>query len=86
MASWAAKLYKITNDKSKGQRVYAITARSKSAKVFKNKFKLSSKNGNIVVAKGVKKGTYALKVRVATKAKGNYKTTLRYVTIKIRVK
>ncbi len=80
------ELYTITNDKSKGQRVYTITGMSKGAKPYKTKLKISSKDGKIVAGKGIKKGTYALKVRVAIKAKGNYKGTLRYVVLKLRVK
>ena len=45
-----------------------------------------SKNGGITVKKGLIKGTYRVKVKITSAATAKYKSCVRYVTIKIKVK
>ncbi len=45
-----------------------------------------SKTGKVTVKKGTKKGTYPVKVKVTTPAKGDYKAGSKTVTVKVTVK
>ncbi len=73
--------------KGQGSRTYRISTAKKGGKSFKKYFKINKKTGAVTVKKGLKKGTYKLKVQV--KAAGNttykassYKTA--NVTIKVK--
>lgn len=69
-----AKTYKITIKNKLGKGKVTYTSSSKKIKV--------SSNGTIKIKKGIKKGTYTIKVKV--KATANYKAYTK--TIKIKVK
>ena len=45
-----------------------------------------SKTGKLTVKKGLKKGTYRVKVQIKSAAKGNYTAGSRTVTVTVRVK
>ena len=55
-------------------------------KKFKKFFKVNTKNGNITVKKGLKKGTYKLNIQVTAAGNGNYLSATKPVTVTIRVK
>ena len=46
---------------------------------------VNKKNGNIVVKKGLKKGTYKVKVKINAAGNKNYKTKTKTVTVKIKI-
>ncbi len=50
------------------------------------KIKVNKKTGQITVKKGLKKGTYKVKLKVLAKGNANYKSLGEVVTVKIRVK
>lgn len=68
--------------KAKGKVTYKKVSVNKSSK----KFKVNKKNGAITVKKGLKKGTYKVKIRVKAAGKGDYLAGSKNVTVKIRVK
>ena len=47
---------------------------------------VNKKTGKITVKKGLKKGTYKVKIRVTAKASANYNAGKKTVTVKIKVK
>lgn len=59
---------------------------SVNKKKFAKKFVVNKKTGKITVKKGVKKGTYKLKVKVAATATKNYKAGSKTATITIKVR
>ena len=74
----ASKALKVTRNASKGKVTY---------KKVKGNKGISVKNGKIAVKKGLKKGTYTIKVRATSAATANYKAaTSKAVTLKVRVK
>lgn len=65
----------------KGQGAITYTKASGNKKIIINK-----KNGKITVKKGLKKGTYKVKVKVAAAGNNNYKATVKTITVTIKVK
>ena len=71
-----------------------VTVREKAEKAFtfkslKQKYKKYfsiSKDGEITIKKGTKKGVYRLKIRVTTKETANYMATTRVQEFTIRIK
>ena len=57
-----------------------------SKKAVAKRIKINAKNGKITVAKGTKKGTYTVKVKVVAAATGTYAKVTRTVTFKVVVK
>ena len=55
-------------------------------KKFKKFFKVNTKNGNITIKKGLKKGAYKLNIQVTAAGNGNYLSATKPVTVTIRVK
>jgi hypothetical protein len=51
-----------------------------------SKITVNSSTGKVTVQKGTKKGTYTAKVTISTKAKGNYTTGTKTVTVTVKVK
>ena len=76
-----AKAYKVT--KAKGTRTYKLASVSK--KKFKKYFAVNKKTGNITVKKGLKKGTYTLKIKVRAAGTANYKARTKTVKCKVNV-
>ena len=76
-----AKAYKVT--KAKGKRTYKLASVSK--KKFKKYFAVNKKTGNITVKKGLKKGTYTLKIKVRAAGTANYKARTKTVKCKVNV-
>lgn len=73
--------------KGKGDETYKLVSAKKDKKSFKKKFKINSKNGNVTVKKGLKKGTYKVKVKVKSSGNTNYKASKwKKVTFTIVVK
>ena len=76
----AKKAFKITG--AKGKVTFKVAKYDKKAK---KKIKVS-KTGKITVKKGLKKGTYRLKVAVTAAGNSNYMPATRIVTLKVRVR
>ena len=72
---------KVITFTKKGQGAITYTKASGNKKIIINK-----KNGKISVKKGLKKGTYKVKVKVAAAGNNNYKATVKTITVTIRVK
>lgn len=82
----AAKKYIKTVKKGQGTMKYTLSSAKKGSKDFKKSFKINSKTGKLTVRKGLKKGTYTLKVKVQAKGNTNYKkSAVKTVTVKIKV-
>lgn len=75
-------MFTVSKNTSKGIVSYTLSSVSKAAK---GKIKVSSA-GKVTVAKGLKKGTYTVKVKVASKATTNYKSATSDVSFKVKVK
>ena len=71
----------LTVSNARGTVTYAKAGVNKSAK----KFSINATNGKITVKKGVKKGTYKMKVKVKAAETDNYKPKTQTVTVKIVV-
>ena len=66
---------------SKAQGTVSYTKSSGNKKITINK-----KTGNITVKKGLKKGTYKVKIKVKAAGNATYKAATKTVTVKIKVK
>ena len=85
-----AKTYKISKflkvTKAKGKVTYAkVKKGSKTAKFFK-KIKIAKKTGKVTFKKGIKKGTYKLKIKVTAAGNKTYKKKSVSKVVKIKVK
>jgi hypothetical protein len=72
---------KVIRFKNKGVGQLTYTAVSNSRKISINK-----KTGTVTLKKGIKKGTYKLKVKVRADGNNNYNAVAKTVTAKIIVK
>ena len=79
----AAKAYKFSN-KGKGTRIYKKV--SVNRKKYAKKFKVNRKTGKITVKKGIKKGTYKVKIKITAAGNDTYQESSKTVTVRIRVK
>lgn len=79
----AAKAFKVA--KAQGKVTYKLSSAKKGSKSFKSKFKVSTA-GKITAKKGLKKGTYTLKVKVTAAGNANYSAAAKTVTVKVKVK
>ena len=73
----------ITVKKAKGKVTYAKY--KVINKKFAKKFTVNKKTGNITVKKGLKKGTYKVKVKVKAAGNKTYKPRTRTVTVTVKV-
>ncbi len=77
----------VTVSKAKGKKTYKLVSAKKGKKSFKKKFKINAKTGNVTVKKGLKKGTYKVKIKVKAAGNANYKASAwKKVTFRIKVK
>ena len=74
----------ITIRKAQGKKTFKLVKVTK--KKFKKYFKVAKKSGKITVKKGLKKGTYKVKIKVTAAGTANYKARTRSVTVPIKVK
>lgn len=77
-----AKAYTIS--KAKGTVSYKLASVTKSK--FKKYFTVNATTGKITVKKGLKKGTYKVKVKVTAAGNSNYKALTKTVTVTVKVK
>ena len=65
---------------------YKLVSAKKGKTNFKKKFAINAKTGKVTVKKGVKKGTYTLKVTATAAGNAQYNASTKNVTIKVKVK
>ena len=71
----------------KDKKTYTLSSAKKGKKSFKKYFKVNKTTGKVTVKKGLKKGTYNVKVKVKAAGNANYKeSAVKTVTFKVRVK
>ena len=73
-----SKVLKFTNA-GQGTKTYAKSSGNK-------KITINKKTGKITIKKGLKKGTYTIKIKVSAAGNGNYKAAAKTVTVRIKVK
>ena len=73
-------------NKGQGARNYALMSAKKGSKSYKTKFRISAKTGKVTVKKGLKKGTYKVKVRITASGNDSHKPASKTVTFKVKVK
>ncbi len=71
-------------DKGQGTKKYTLLRVSRSK--YKRYFKVNSKTGKLTVKKGLRKGTYVVKVKVMAAGNSNYNASAKTVKYTIRVK
>ena len=71
-------------ENAQGVITYKITGVKKAK--FKKFFKINARSGKITVRKGLKKGTYKLKVTVTAAGNSNYLAGSKTVTLKVKVR
>ena len=81
-----SKVIKFTK-KGQGTMQYKLYSVKKGKKSFKKYFKIASKSGKVTVKKGLKRGTYKVRVKVKAGGNANYQPSAwKTETFKIRVK
>lgn len=80
------KVLKFTK-KGKGDMAYVLVSvkKAKSKAKVKKYFRIGTKSGNVKVTKGLKKGTYTVKVKVRAKGNADYAAS-KWITKKFKVK
>ncbi len=81
----ASKLYKFTR-KAGDKKTYTLLSAKKKSKSFKKYFKVNKNNGKITVKKGIRKGSYKLRIRIKAGGNKNYKAGSKAVTVTVRVR
>lgn len=71
---------------AEGEKAYTLSSAKKGNKSFKKYFKINKTSGTVTVKKGLKKGSYKVKVKVNASGNDNYKSAMKNVTFKINVK
>ena len=74
----------VTVSKARGTVKYTLSSVSKAK--FKKYFKVNAKTGKITVKKGLKKGTYTVKIKVSAAGNGNYLPGAKTVKVIVKVK
>lgn len=74
----------VTVSKPCGKVKYALASVSKAK--YKKYFKVNAKNGKITVKKGLKKGTYTVKIKVSAAGNGNYLPAAKTAKVIVKVK
>ncbi len=74
----------MTVAKAQGPVTYKLYSVSKAK--YRKYFKVSARSGNITVKKGLKKGTYTVKVKVTAAGSDKYKAGSKTAAVKVKVK
>lgn len=72
--------------KGKGKMTYKLSSAKKGKKSYKKHFKINTKTGRITVKKGLRRGTYNLKIKVKAAGNTKYSSAVKTVTCKIRIR
>ena len=89
-ASNVTKSYKVKTLKAK-KATFSLSAKAKAGKISYKKLSSGNKitvssSGKVTVAKGLKKGTYKVKVKVTAASSTNYKAASKTMTVTVKVK
>ncbi len=80
------KVIKFTK-KLKDKKIYKLISARKGRKSFKKYFRINKKTGKVTIKKGLKKGTYKIKIKVQAKGNSKYKASkVKKVTFTVKVK
>lgn len=79
------KAMSFTND-LKDKKTYTLTSAKKGNKSFKKYFKVNATTGKITVKKGLKIGTYKVKVKVRAAGNNDYNPVTKTVTFTVKVR
>ena len=74
----------LTIKKKQGRLTYKLTGVTKSK--FRKYFRVNAKTGKVTVKKGLRKGTYTVKVRITAPETAVYKKLTKNVSFKVKVK
>ena len=74
----------VTVSKPRGTVKYTLSSVSKAK--FKKYFKVNAKTGKITMKKGLKKGTYTVKIKVSAAGNGNYLPAAKTAKVIVKVK
>ena len=72
--------------KGKGTVKYTLASAKKGTRSYKKYFKVNAKTGKVTIKKGLKKGTYKVRIRVTAAGNANYKKAVKTVSSRIIVK
>jgi hypothetical protein len=73
--------------KANDEKAYTLTSAKKGSKSYKKYFTINMTTGKVTIKKGLKKGTYKVKVRVKAAGNADYKpSVVKIVTFTIKVK
>ena len=75
----------MTVSRAQGRLSYKLVSAKKGGKNFRKKISVNAKTGKITVKKGLKKGTYKVKVKVRAAGNANYKASA-WKTVKFKVR
>ena len=75
----------LTVSRAQGRLSYKLVSAKKGGKNFRKKISVNAKTGKITVKKGLKKGTYKVKVKVRAAGNANYKASA-WKTVKFKVR
>ena len=73
-------------DEGQGDITYKLSSAKKKGKSYKKYFKINASTGKVTVKKGLKKGTYTVKVKVKAGGTEYFKSAQQTVTFKVKVK
>ena len=77
----------ITVNNAQGGLTYKYVTATKGNKSFRKEFTVNNKTGKVTVSKGLKRGTYKVKVRVRAAGNNNFKASAwKTVTFKVRIR
>ncbi|MBR3149481.1 MAG: hypothetical protein IKF64_04850 [Eubacterium sp.] len=75
----------LTVKNAKGTVTYSLASAKKGKKNVKKFFKINKKNGQLTIKKGLKKGTYKVRIKVSAAGNAEYKAASKTVTVTIKV-
>lgn len=79
-----SKVIKFHN-KGQGKKTFKLSSAKKGNKSFRKYFRINSKTGSVTVKKGLKKGTYTVKVNVRAAGNSNYKAGTKTAAFRLKV-
>ncbi len=69
------------------KKTYSLSSAKKGSRSFKKYFRISRTTGKVTVKKGLKKGTYKVRVKVSASGNDEYEASpVKNVTFKVRVR
>ena len=79
------KLFKFKKN-GKGTITYTLSSAKNGKKSVKNSFSINKTSGKLTIKKGLKTGSYTVKVKIAAKGNKNYNSATKTVEFTVKVK